>query len=89
MGKQIKSDPFAINQHKKLGITVERADALNNVGSTFVYFRIQNDDFFTEPCEGRSPFWDYHREIDVVLDEDFSSYLKENYIQFTVFDDDK
>lgn len=54
-----------------------------------MYFRIQNDDFFTEPCGGKSPFWDYHREIDVVVDEDFSSYLKENYFQFTLFDDDK
>lgn len=87
--KYVKSDPFAINQRKKLGITVERAEGLISSGNTFVYFSIQNEDFFTEPCEGSSPFWDYHREIDVVLDEDFCGYLKENYVQFTLFDDDK
>lgn len=68
LNKYVKSDPFAINQRKKLGITIERAEGLKSSGNTFVYFTIQNEDFFTEPCEGNSPFWDYHREIDVVLD---------------------
>ena len=47
MNKGVYSDPFAINERKKLSIVIERAEGLRNVGSTFVYFSIQNEDFFT------------------------------------------
>ena len=68
MNKHSKIEMFSVNQRKKLAITIEKAEGLFSGGNTFVYFNIQNEDFFTEPQMGSSPFWDYHREVDVILD---------------------
>lgn len=57
--------------------------------NAFVYFTIQNEDFFTEPERGPIPTWDYHRDIPVTFDEEFCDELKQRYFQFTIFDDDK
>lgn len=37
--------------------------------NAFVYFTVQNEDFFTEPERGPTPMWDFHRDLQVAFDE--------------------
>lgn len=55
------NDFLRISQKKRLSITINRAINLNSNCNAFVYFTIQNEDYFTEPAKGPSPLWDYHQ----------------------------
>ena len=84
-----KKDPFSISQRKNMRISIDRGEGFSKNVNAFVYFNIQNEDFFTEPERGPSPFWDFHREIQVTLNEEFMDTLKQKYFEFTIFDDEK
>ena len=65
----MERDPFSISHRKNLNVSIERAEGLTRNINAFVYFSVQNEDFFTEPERGPAPFWDFHREIQVSVDE--------------------
>ena len=62
-----------------MSIIVERAEGLPTDIKAFVYFSIQNEDFFTEPERGPTPMWDFHCEVPVTVDEEFNDELKQKY----------
>lgn len=70
---------MALGKNKMLGISVERAEGLPAEIKAFVYFTVQNEDFFSEPEKGPSPLWDFHCEVPVTLDDDFADQLKQKY----------
>jgi len=84
-----KHDYLKLTQRKRLSITITRATNLHSNCNAFVYFSLQNEDYFTEPAKGPSPLWDYHQEIDILMSEEFEDELKQKYVQFTIFDDEK
>ena len=86
---QIQKDPFSLAHKKNLNIVIERAQGLLKNINAFVYFSVQNEDFFTEPERGPSPYWDFHRQILVTIDEEFTDTLKQHYFEFIIFDDEK
>lgn len=57
--------------------------------STFIYFTLEGEDFFTDAVRGSSPEWNYKKEIELLMGEELEEELKQNYLQFTVFDDEK
>ena len=40
-------DPFSISHRKNLNVSVERGEGLKKNANLFVYFSVQNEDFFT------------------------------------------
>lgn len=40
-------------------VAVERAEGLPATINSFVYFTVQQEDFFTEPERGSSPYWNF------------------------------
>lgn len=87
--KVLKGDPLRLGQRKKLEIRVLRGTGFQPSSSTFVYFNFQGEDFFTEATKGSSPEWAYARDMDVLLGEELEEEWKQNYFQFTVFDDER
>lgn len=54
-----------------------------------MYFSLFGEDYFTEAVRGSSPEWNYRKGVEVTMGEDTEDELKQNFVQFTIFDDDK
>jgi len=37
---------------------------------------------------GSSPEWNYRKEIEVIMDDEFEEEMKQKYFQFVIFDDE-
>ena len=78
-----------MGRKKTLSLTIERGLNFSPNINAFVYFNLDNEDYFSEPQRGPNPLWDYHREIEILLNEELLTEFKQKYLQFTIFDDEK
>lgn len=56
-------NPFMLGRKRVLEIYVERAEGLPVGINAFVFFNVQDEDFFTEPDRGPNPVWNFKQGV--------------------------
>ena len=72
---------------KRLIIKVDKGINMPANSLLFVYYQIYGKDYVSPTQIGPQPEWQWEVSIDIVVDENFRQFLKNDSVKFTVFND--
>ncbi|EGR31859.1 hypothetical protein IMG5_100070 [Ichthyophthirius multifiliis] len=72
---------------RKLVVIIDKAQGFNEKSSTFIYYQIQNKDYYTKSVPGSQPKYDHHQIHDICHLDKFKNILNKVPLEFVVFDD--
>lgn len=78
---------FRQHTKKRLVIKIDKGQNFFPNSQLFVFFTFNGQDYISPTQLGPDPSWNWEKIIDVYVDEEFRSLIKNQGIKFTVFND--
>lgn len=85
--EQEEQEMFKQHMKKRLIIKIDKGQGFYPNSQLFVFFNFNGQDYISPTQLGPHPTWNWEASIDVIVDEDFRSMVRNNGIKFTIFND--